>query len=59
MAIVKDTFAALNSGDRYNLVCHPFGWEIQDNRAHRVVGIFHDDEEAAREAYYKLTEQQS
>lgn len=58
MAIVKDTFAALNSGDRYNLVCHHFGWEIQDNRTHQVVEIFHDDEDAARQAYAKLMKAQ-
>lgn len=54
MAIVNSTLAALNSGDRYNLVCHPFGWEIQDNRAHRVVDIFHYEDEALA-AYAKLT----
>jgi hypothetical protein len=57
MAIVNSTLAALSSGDRYNLVCHPFGWEIQDNREHRVVDIFHE-EAPARQAYAKLTEGQ-
>lgn len=54
MAIVSSTLAALNSGDRFNLVCHPFGWEIQDNREHRVVEIFHDGDRA-RAAYSTLT----
>lgn len=55
MAIVNSTLEALSSGDRYNLVNQGVGWEIQDNREHRIVDLFFDEQQA-REAYIALTD---
>jgi hypothetical protein len=58
VAIVKSTFQALNSGDRYNLIDQGVGWEILDTREHRIVQLFFDEQEA-RDAYAALATAES